>query len=66
MNTAALLSNPIIATMSPEEVFHLLKKSEALMQLKQRVTKSRAGQPMLACFAELADLDASIDIGRCD
>jgi hypothetical protein len=33
MNTAALLSNPIIATMTPEEVFHMLKNFEALNML---------------------------------
>ena len=62
MNTQAILSNPAISTLSPEQVFQLLKRTAAAAQLKQRLT-IREGRPMLSCFAELADFDAELDAG---
>ena len=60
MNTQAILSNPAVSTLSPEQVFQLLKRTAAAAQLKQRTTV-REGRPMLSCFAELADFDAELD-----
>ena len=60
MNTQAVLSNPAISALTPEQVFQLLKRTAAAAQLKQRITV-REGRPMLSCFAELADFDAELD-----
>ena len=65
MNTQAILSNPAVSTLSPEEVFHLLKRTAAAAQLRKRITV-REGRPMLSCFAELADFDASLPMSEPD
>ncbi|CAN5609261.1 hypothetical protein BH09PSE5_BH09PSE5_25360 [soil metagenome] len=41
MDTAELLANPMIATLSPEEVFHLLKRAQAsAMQARGHANRS--------------------------
>ncbi|MDB5820849.1 MAG: hypothetical protein JWQ11_4489 [Rhizobacter sp.] len=60
MNTQSILSNPAVLTMSPEQVFQLLKRTAAAAQFKKCVTV-REGRPMLSCFADLADFDAELD-----
>ncbi|RYF36444.1 MAG: hypothetical protein EOO38_27660 [Cytophagaceae bacterium] len=60
MTVQALLSLPVVQTLSPVEVFALLKRTAAAEQLKQRIT-SRTGSSMLGCFADLVEFDAQLD-----
>ena len=62
MTVQALLSLPAVQTLSPAEVFALLKRIAAAEQLKQRIT-SRTGSLMLGCFADLAEFDEQLDTG---
>jgi hypothetical protein len=61
MTVQALLSLPVVQTLSPVDVFALLKRTAAAEQLKQRIT-SRTGLPMLGCFADLVEFDAQLDV----
>ncbi|RYF00132.1 MAG: hypothetical protein EOO77_34495 [Oxalobacteraceae bacterium] len=60
MTVQALLSLPVVQTLSPVEVFALLKRTAAAEQLKQRIT-SCTGSPMLGCFADLMEFDVQLD-----
>jgi hypothetical protein len=61
MTTAALLAHPSVATMSNDDVFRMLKRSEVVRQIKNRLSTTRDGRTMFGSFAELADFDAELN-----